>query len=451
MKTIQLSEVVAQLQKDKLQAEYKKYWLTLIGFSNGEAFKLLTDEFIAKYPVLDSTFTAGIMSAFRWRDTPQGLAYWNTVHKTAWRLSKENLFSFPTPTVTLDENSYGIAGLTDEEFIRGCLRAIAPTEEVELNHLIGKSDSRKQEYNWGSYLAEVFDWTLLKSDQQLHFWRKTNTALVWFIVSGTDIVEATALSINKHQELIKSLTGGMNKVIANNAKVAEERLRVERIKKNQKNVYGYNSGQKLKEKGAAPPHAALREETRALSDIILAYGYNSAHILQVFPSKADAKLYYLTYIKPKLFPAIPHVALRQEYVEVAKTNPRPWEEFEYQRLDINNKWLACYKEPAWYAGSNYRRIVKPIPALMKVDITINGMPYSFTKPLTALTGQDKLYVARCYNYSNVSCIGWVNPTRPEEGKKIANLLSWGLLHATPQAAFAHSEALVAMNKQMCNH
>lgn len=50
----------------------------------------------------------------------------------------------------------------------------------------------------------------------------------------------------------------------------------------------------------------------------------------------------------------PHAALMAEYAEVAKTNPRPWEEFEYSD-GSNLGWIHCIKSPEWLPEHNYRR------------------------------------------------------------------------------------------------
>jgi len=310
------------------------------------------------------------------------LAYWNTVHKTAWRLSKENLFSFPTPTVTLDENSYGIAGLTDEEFIRGCLRAVAPTEELKLNRLIRNSRKHAYEYNWRNYLDNAFAWDVVQSEQ-LPLWIDLNAAIARLINWGECTVKETEtkdtdvrtkpydfkgvflcattkdghkywrdleyairkLHVDKYaqaptqlQESITDLTSGMNKVIdafAGITKREEEKLRVEKISKNQKNVY-----------------SRLHLTDQALEDFILAYGYNSDQMLQVFPSKADAKLYFLRYIQPKLFPDSPHKALQVEYAELAKVSTTPWKYFE---TFYKGCWVTLTAEPTWTIKTFYRK------------------------------------------------------------------------------------------------
>lgn len=53
----------------------------------------------------------------------------------------------------------------------------------------------------------------------------------------------------------------------------------------------------------------------------------------------------------------PHWQLMQEYAEVAKTNPRPWEEFEWSMAFSD--WTPCVDNIRWVEDHKYRR--KPSP------------------------------------------------------------------------------------------
>lgn len=56
-----------------------------------------------------------------------------------------------------------------------------------------------------------------------------------------------------------------------------------------------------------------------------------------------------------------------EYAEIAKTNPRPWEEFEWYDRECIGDWVTHTTHPCWTIGHKYRRKPKP-PQKKKVRV-----------------------------------------------------------------------------------
>ena len=125
----------------------------------------------------------------------------------------------------------------------------------------------------------------------------------------------------------------------------------------------------------------------------------------------------------------PHAAIMAEYAEVAKTNPKPWEEFE---RNSSSGWVKLESNEQFVASREYRR--KPR------TINING--YEVPEPLRV--APDKLsmvWVVDFFHGPNAMPFNWHGASKDYQ------LLSFGVIHTTKEAAELHAKALLSFTKK----
>jgi len=122
-----------------------------------------------------------------------------------------------------------------------------------------------------------------------------------------------------------------------------------------------------------------------------------------------------------------HAALMAEYAEVAKTNDKPWDEFEYF-MPGSQSWGQLTHNPDWFPGTAFRR--KPH------TINING--FEVPEPLLVAPEIGSTYfIPEIYGMSGYTACLWRGTLR--ESAALYN----GLIHKTPEAAQAHTKALLS--------
>lgn len=124
-----------------------------------------------------------------------------------------------------------------------------------------------------------------------------------------------------------------------------------------------------------------------------------------------------------------HAAIMAEYAEVAKTNPEPWEEFEWCRG--GKEWTSMFSGDAFMSYNQYRR--KPR------TINING----FEVPIP-LSGRQK--IGSCYWMPVLGCEFAICKMEYRGQKHDADYVASGIAHSTKEAAELHAKALLSFTK-----
>lgn len=126
----------------------------------------------------------------------------------------------------------------------------------------------------------------------------------------------------------------------------------------------------------------------------------------------------------------PHAAIMAEYAEVAKTNPKPWEEFEWCR--DGREWTTMFSGDAFMTYNQYRR--KPR------TINING----FEVPIP-LSGRQK--IGSVYWMPVLGCEFAICKMEYRGQKHDDDYVASGIAHSTKEAAELHAKALLSFTKQ----
>ncbi len=127
-----------------------------------------------------------------------------------------------------------------------------------------------------------------------------------------------------------------------------------------------------------------------------------------------------------------HAELMAEYALVAKTNPKPWKEFEFN--EDYQGWLPMIRSPKWAESVKYRR--KPIPPkTMNIGgIVVEAWPLDHLPPYGSsywtivLDGTDSKFISQKYTNQilkydeNVSYSGKAFSTK-EQAQAVANALN----------------------------
>lgn len=124
-----------------------------------------------------------------------------------------------------------------------------------------------------------------------------------------------------------------------------------------------------------------------------------------------------------------HAEIMAEYAEVAKTNPKPWEEFQY---DMGNYiWYNLNKHPKWNVNYTYRRKPK----------TIRIGEYDVPEPLKVKPEYGATYYTIYFDHSCYNKLVWIDDDDDEYNYQ------QGLAHATKEAAILHAEAILSFTKK----
>jgi len=125
-----------------------------------------------------------------------------------------------------------------------------------------------------------------------------------------------------------------------------------------------------------------------------------------------------------------HAALMAEYAEVAKTNDKPWEEFEF-RMDVESLWISLNCSPNWSPLCKYRRKQRTIningfevPEPLRVAPEIGSKFYT---PYILAISQKNFWLLNAWSNCNYSY----------------KLLADGMVHKTREAAELHAKALLS--------
>ena len=70
----------------------------------------------------------------------------------------------------------------------------------------------------------------------------------------------------------------------------------------------------------------------------------------------------------------PHWKIMQEYAEVAKTNPKPWQEFEFCGPEELASWKRLDTHPDWLTNRDYRHNPKPKPVMTIGSYKVEACP-----------------------------------------------------------------------------
>jgi len=127
-----------------------------------------------------------------------------------------------------------------------------------------------------------------------------------------------------------------------------------------------------------------------------------------------------------------HAALMAEYAEVAKTNNKPWDEFEYYH---NGAWKQMSRHPLFNERDEYRR--KPR------TINING--FEVPEPLLVSPfGGEMIFIVTIFsNTGNAASDSLVSDCYWCNSKNQHFWLNSGVIHKTREAAELHAKALLS--------
>jgi len=122
-----------------------------------------------------------------------------------------------------------------------------------------------------------------------------------------------------------------------------------------------------------------------------------------------------------------HAALMAEYAEVAKTNDKPWEEFEYGSYD--GSWRKMSRHPCWSEGDKYRH--KPR------TINING--FEVPEPMRVAPAYGEIYFSIAIRSTTKMAVQYIWRGDSTD----LNDLRLGFVHKTHEAAELHTKALLS--------
>lgn len=125
-----------------------------------------------------------------------------------------------------------------------------------------------------------------------------------------------------------------------------------------------------------------------------------------------------------------HAELMAQYAQDAMETDTPWDRWEF--MDGNIDWTALVRNPAWDECSMYRR--KPR------TLNINGyeVPEPVRKPITM---HDPYYIPQLGGAELCCMRAWCDKIDDYQR------LEKGIIHLTPEAAIAHTNALLSFTRQ----
>jgi len=121
-----------------------------------------------------------------------------------------------------------------------------------------------------------------------------------------------------------------------------------------------------------------------------------------------------------------HAALMAEYAEVAKTNDKPWEEFEYLSIS-NGRWYDMPECDSFDVEYKYRRKTH--------TINING--FEVPEPLRVAPGVGEKYFSVAMRSASAYEYMWLGDDTDLKEFKL------GMVHKTREAAELHAKALLS--------
>jgi len=123
-----------------------------------------------------------------------------------------------------------------------------------------------------------------------------------------------------------------------------------------------------------------------------------------------------------------HAALMAEYAEVAKTNDKPWKEFEVSGV-FPQKWTDLISTPTWNESSKYRRKTR--------TINING--FEVPEPMRVAPAYGEIYFSIAIRNTSKMAAEYIWRGDSTD----LNDLRLGLAHKTHEAAELHAKALLS--------
>jgi len=120
-----------------------------------------------------------------------------------------------------------------------------------------------------------------------------------------------------------------------------------------------------------------------------------------------------------------HASLMAEYAEVAKTNDKPWEEFEF-KSKVSGEWVKIPEFYSFDSGFEYRR--KPR------TINING--FEVPEPLRVAPEVGETYFSVAMRSASAYEYMWLGDDTDLKEFKL------GMVHKTREAAELHAKALL---------